>query len=90
MNRCENCLHLHYKTFEGGLKGRVEDIAYRCQKGHFDRNDKYLHELVPQYYAWGGIVQPNRAVAGAQEKCGEDYEPCAKVAWHRQEEKVSV
>lgn len=86
MKRCENCILLHYKVFPGGLKGRVEDIAYRCQKGHFDKPDKYLGgRKIPQYYSWAGIIQPNKAVSAAQENCS-DHQPSGKVAYHRQEE----
>jgi len=86
VNRCENCTQLHFKVFPGGLTGRVENIAYRCQKGHFDKPDKYQGgRMITQYYAWAGIIQPNKAVSAAQGQCN-DHETCGKVAYHRQEE----
>jgi len=35
---------------------------FRCQHGRFDT-------VVPRYFAWSGIRQPNKTVAAAQKDC---------------------
>lgn len=58
---CRNCAYLQEVAVSEDILKSGE--AYTCSKARF------LHEGVPQWYAWRGISRPNKAVARAQAKC---------------------
>ena len=69
--RCCRCNLLESKDFPGGLKGRVENTAYRCSAGKYDVTDRIDGGKIPRYFSWGGIAKPNKTVAATQKDCQE-------------------
>lgn len=53
---CRFCGHLGRELFRGGE-------WFRCEKGRFD-----VHGA-PRYFAWSGVLRPNKTVAVAQKEC---------------------
>ena len=69
--RCYRCACLESKDFQFGAPGQVENLAYRCSKGFFDVTLKKEGGKAPRYFAWSGIVGPNKTVRQAQKDCRE-------------------
>ena len=56
--KCRDCKFLEEaKVFS-------DRIVYRCQEGHYDRENG-----IPTYYALSGITRPNKAVQVIETAC---------------------
>lgn len=67
-SKCFRCKKL--KMVEFPLeKNRVDNKGFRCSTGRFDLSTRPDGSKIPHYFAWGGIVRPNKTVAKAQTNC---------------------
>jgi hypothetical protein len=69
--KCCRCKKLESENFATGAPGKIEDLGYRCSVGKYDKEKLRNGTSIPQYFAWGGIVRPNKTVAAAQAGCQE-------------------
>ncbi len=69
-SRCYRCKLLEYQEVPPAIKERrVSDWCYRCGAGRFDQAIRGQWEKVQRWFAWGGIVKPNKTVRAAQTGC---------------------
>ncbi len=65
--RCYNCMLLTMEEGSVVPENWVSDKCYTCSAGRYAGVSKtYRH-----WFAWGGIIKPNKTVATAQKECPE-------------------